>query len=114
MALIDRESLLEKFQFRIEPFGVEGATIKKCVEMARDIIMDEPVVKDINVPSWIPVTERLPEDSRGVILCTRSRIVGVGFYDKNTRNWVQYYSGGGICVEVTHWMPLPEAPKEVE
>ena len=63
---------------------------------------------------WIPVTERLPEDSSGVILCTRSRIVGVGFYDKDTRNWVQHYSGGGICVEVTHWMPLPEPPKEVE
>ena len=60
---------------------------------------------------WIPVTDRLPEDSRGVILCTRSRIVGVGFYDKNTRNWVQNYSGGGIFIAVTHWMPLPEPPK---
>ena len=60
---------------------------------------------------WIPVTDLLPDDSRGVILCTRSRIVGVGFYDNNTSNWVQYYSGGGICVDVTHWMPLPEPPK---
>ena len=72
------------------------------------------VHRELNKPQkWIPVTERLPKDSGGVILCTRSRNVGVGFYDKNTRNWVQHYSGGGICVDVTHWMPLPEPPKEV-
>lgn len=59
---------------------------------------------------WISVKERLPEDSGGVNLCTRSGIVGTGFYDKYTKNWVQYYSGGALCVDVTHWMPLPEPP----
>ena len=64
-------------------------------------------------PRWIPVTERLPDDSVGVTLCTRSGIVGTGFYDKYTKNWVQYYAAGALCVDVTHWMPLPEGP-EVE
>ena len=49
---------------------------------------------------WISVKERLPEDSGGVNLCTRSGIVGTGFYDKYTKNWVQYYSGGALCVDV--------------
>ena len=71
---------------------------------------DHLIANGVTIQQWIPVTERLPGDSRGVILCTRSRIVGVGFYDKHTRNWVQLYSGGGICVDVTHWMPLPEPP----
>ena len=71
-------------------------------------------VPDNNVGKWIPVSERLPDDSGNVILCTRSKIVGAGFYDKTTKNWVQHYSGGGICVEVTHWMPMPEPPKEGE
>jgi hypothetical protein len=71
-------------------------------------------VPDTNVGKWIPVSERPPEDSGDVILCTRSRIVGVGFYDKMTRSWVQHYSGGGIRVDVTHWMPMPEPSKEGE
>ena len=85
-------------------FGVEGATIAA----------DHLTANDMTVQEWISVKERLPEDSRSVILCTRSRIVGVGFYSKTTRNWVQHYSGGGIYVDVTHWMPLPEPPKGVE
>ena len=62
-------------------------------------------------PGWISVEDRLPEDSGGVNLCTRSGIVGTGFYDKYTKNWVQHYSGGALCVDVTHWMPLPEPPE---
>ena len=60
---------------------------------------------------WIPVTERLPDNSATVNLCTRSKIVGTGFYNKYTKSWVQYYSGGAICVDVTHWQPMPQPPK---
>lgn len=42
MNLIDRESLLEKIQFRIEPQGVIGATVRDMVEKTREIILDEP------------------------------------------------------------------------
>lgn len=49
MELINRESLLEKFQFRIDPHGVQGATIKECVEIARKIILDEPEVDAVEV-----------------------------------------------------------------
>ena len=111
MALIDRESLLEKFQFRIEPFGVEGATIKKCVEMARDIIMDEPVVKDTNVPSWIPVTERLPEHEDPVLCFIKNGQQDILQLDKFENLWVGMqwtYKRHAV----THWMPLPEPPKE--
>ena len=60
------------------------------------------------VPRWIPVTERQPPDSGDVIIYTVSDVVGVGCYLLN--RWVQWYSGGGIGVSVTHWMPLPKAP----
>lgn len=69
------------------------------------------VQNGVMVQEWIPVKTRLPNDSATVTLCTRSRIVGTGFYNKYTKTWLQYYSGGSICVEVTHWMPLPEPPK---
>lgn len=61
---------------------------------------------------WIPCSERLPEDSRNVILTTRSSVVGVGSFIARDGQWVQWYSGGGILVDVTAWMPLPEPYRE--
>ena len=46
MNLIDRDSLLEKIQFRIEPQGVIGATVRDMVEKTREIILAEPTVVD--------------------------------------------------------------------
>ena len=59
---------------------------------------------------WNRVEERLPDDSRDVIIFTASRIIGVGSFIRP--NWYQWYSGGGLPVDVTYWMPLPEPPKE--
>ena len=61
---------------------------------------------------WHRVEERLPDDSRDVIIFTASRIVGVGSFIRP--NWYQWYSGGGLPVDVTYWMPIPEPPKEEE
>ena len=58
---------------------------------------------------WHRVEERLPDDSRDVIIFTASRITGVGSFIRP--NWYQWYSGGGLPVDVTHWMPI-EPPKE--
>lgn len=61
------------------------------------------------VSPWHRVEERLPDDSRDVIIFTASRITGVGSFIRP--NWYQWYSGGGLPVDVTHWMPI-EPPKE--
>ena len=59
---------------------------------------------------WHRVEEGMPDDSREVIIFTVSGIIGVGSFIRP--NWYQWYSGGGLPVDVTHWMPLPEPPKE--
>lgn len=74
-------------------------------------VAERLIAHGVTVQEWISVKERLPEDSTTVNLCTRSKIVGTGFYNKYTKSWVQYYSGGSISVDVTHWMPLPQPPK---
>ena len=74
-------------------------------------LIDYLIANGVTVQGWIPVTERLPDNSATVNLCTRSKIVGTGFYNKYTKSWVQYYSGGAICVDVTHWQPMPQPPK---
>ena len=70
---------------------------------------------------WISVTERLPE--KGIdVLCFISGIVGTlasyaevftyigdGKWEDSAGNW-----NYGDILNITHWMPLPEPPKEVE
>lgn len=118
MALINREALLEKIQFRIEPQGIVGETVRDMVEKTREIIMDEPIVKDINVPSWIPVTERLPDYFSVFIIAVRmpyreGLLVDSADFDPFAKTWLPSMCWGK-GYEVTHWMPLPEPPKEVE
>lgn len=51
---------------------------------------------------WIPVTERLPDVGIEVLI-----------YSEDDGVCVDYYGGDSFgYYEVTHWMPLPEPPKE--
>lgn len=55
---------------------------------------------------WIPVTERLPEDDRQVLACTKHGRAFSAHYDHKWKRWQVSHS-----VKITHWMPLPEPPK---
>ena len=62
--------------------------------------------------AWIPVSERLPKcDKRygdvNVLVCMDDEFISSATYDKNN-GWELWADAG----EVTHWMPLPEPPKE--
>ena len=74
--------------------------------------------EEVQQMRWIPVEERLPEESDGMVLFTNRKAVTSGY-----RNHMFRMSGeegiyapairkGGGYMRVTHWMPLPEAPKE--
>ena len=58
------------------------------------------------VPKWIPVTERLPEYGQRVIAHSGGVVAHTVhfcyFWNKDYDSWQR----------VTHWMPLPEPPKE--
>lgn len=72
-------------------------------------------------PQWISANDRLPEGKFGeeLIICTEDGEVGAGRYsvfkDEGEFSWMEnegsdFYSLGTNS-RVTHWMPLPEAPK---
>lgn len=72
------------------------------------------LIDSLTPPSpWISVKERMPEDSKPV-LC---RLGGQPFH---LRHDVGYWMGGAwsgarshaMLASVTHWMPLPDPPKE--
>lgn len=55
------------------------------------------------IPKWIPVTERLPKEDETVMTWGKQGIVLLDWLHDN--KWCCFG-------EATHWMPLPEAPKE--
>ena len=60
---------------------------------------------ELEKPRWIPVTERLPEKDVRVIVCA-SLPEGVhSDFIYEDGHWF-------VSTGVTHWMPLPEPPKE--
>ena len=97
--------------------GIEKnpADIIKRIEYLQEELVDALMycewIKDVidkNVGSkWIPVTERLPEQGQEVIVYSggvlKPHVYAYLFWNKNYDSWAR----------VTHWMPLPEAPKEV-
>ena len=58
---------------------------------------------------WIPVKVRLPMPYENPVLVYDNSGVGMAWYSLKM-GWV-YRTGLG-CVDVTHWRPLPAAPKE--
>lgn len=66
-----------------------------------------------DVPKWIPVTERLPESGVRVLVMRFDYVTNTPFcdllwFDKGEW-WNRYFRGD---YAVTHWMPIPEPPKE--
>lgn len=63
--------------------------------------------------SWIPVSERMPEDRTQVILWDAEiGEVTSGHYSHKTHTF--YHCGDAIENEITHWMAPPAAPQEVK
>ena len=70
---------------------------------------------DNNVGSkWIPVTERLPQKGEIVLACGKRHATSGMFQGASRNNPKWWHWKGNTLKEVTHWMPLPEPPKEGE
>ena len=67
---------------------------------------------------WIPVTERLPEIGKKVLVLAYSNDVLTARMQKQTENGYPVFECNGIFLEmakpgrITYWMPLPTPPKE--
>lgn len=80
------------------------------------------IEKGVTVQEWIPVTERLPEfvpnNSRKYLTLWAGAIDSKPYCELlwfSGKGWYRYDSEWGDVwyKNVTHWMPLPELPKEV-
>ena len=115
---------------KVCPYQPAGLCFRTLLEDTLAYIQQlEEQFRDLTkmVPEWISVEERLPED--GIDSKVKSIKVMVAIKAKN--GWsirtqtrfkeTRYRTGEAVTVwrwkysagEVTHWMPLPELPKEV-
>lgn len=125
--MTDREKLIELLdEVHHRPLGKE---YRERLTTIADYLLANGVTfaKDTNVPSWIPVSVWLPEN--GLPKCSKVKqlkVLTALISDKGVRTvrsqmrykdtWATGYqeiwrwkcSGS----EITHWMPLPEPPKE--
>ena len=93
-------------------------TKEQAIEFLQRKMSKDPYSADIYrmaiealTEKWISMDEKLPEvDKYGdvnVLVCMDDGFIASATYDKN--NGCELWAESG---EVTHWMPLPELPKE--
>ena len=111
----DREKLIELLD-EMQHYGT-------AVEFGKNYVYNEPIAdhliaNGVTVQKWIPISERLPELHTKVLCCGKR---GGRFIAETTvvvlggREHICWDRRNGRgCPEVTHWMPLPEPPKECE
>ena len=102
---IEREAALKEFE---KVCNVCMALVNK--PMCGDCSVADTVRKVKSIPAadvrevkWISVEERLPEDDETVLTWGDLQIVMMDWRHEN--KWCCFG-------DVTHWMPLPEPPKE--
>ena len=67
---------------------------------------------DANNAGWISVKDRLPEKKGYYLIFNTDRTVWPYWYDPFVNQWVD--SLGFRTESVTHWIPMPEPPKEAD
>lgn len=106
--------------------------IKEAIEVLKDENRDicygtsymedaiKTAIEALERTRWIPVSERLPDDSELVMLFAPAGTYtdfdwyDFGIYHKGSNSFL--HIGFPLCAQFlptsTHWMPLPEPPKE--
>lgn len=59
-------------------------------------------------PRWISVEDELPKEGDYVLICNNRGLMTTSLYEG--KEWV--ISETFLAVNVTHWMPMPQPPKE--
>ena len=108
--------LPEKFSKNAELLDVLMKAAEAIEELSRDLgNMNEANIALYGaLPKWIPVTEALPEYGEKCLVLFKL-ISHNDFHISTSYCYVQkegFWSDCGRDYKATHWMPLPEPPKE--
>ena len=104
--LISRSALLADIQTDVEDGGVSGMVAGAL----RRYVRRAPAV-DAG-PKWISVEERLPKEWESVLVRSRCGYTECAVWLGVLGKWRCTWDHTLLESEITHWMPLPEPPKE--
>ena len=118
MRLIDANALVEILSHVRDDYVTNGETLAakaitcsiKCLESE----MISPTIDYVPRQQWISVKDDLPACVvSSVLICYEDGIVVMADWSYDILgNWWFYTDGEYDIDEITHWMPLPEPPKE--
>ena len=106
----------------IDADALEREHCADCNEYAREICKHDPICATMMwvresptldyapTQQWISAKDRLPKHEENVLLYF-GKFMGVGYRDEADQSFYDAADDYEL-VNVTHWMPLPEAPKE--
>lgn len=89
----------------------EAKLMAEAANAIADLIFALKASNDVivnNKPKWIPVTDKLPQKCQ-FYLVTDFGVVEEAYYNSDCL-WISRYDDK--LKDVTHWMPLPQPPKE--
>ena len=79
---------------------------RKYESIAASLNESVELVRKLQQPRWIPVSERLPEDSGDYLVHDSCGNIFQNFFGTVVKRWS---ARDGM---ITHWMPLPDPPEE--
>lgn len=100
-------------------YEIGGPPCRACaIDDMIDRVEDFPPADVAPVPRWIPVTERLPSENGLYLCCWKAQcddqtwIIRLADWRADT-GWMNMHDEP-MKKPITHWMPLPEPPEEVD
>lgn len=106
-----RETLIEFLENMTDKDGCHLVEFTLAEKIADNLIANRMIAQQ-----WIPVSERLPERFENVLCYFPEKDYGSPVmvdYNESTREEIAVFARQYKWGKVTHWMPLPEYPKEV-
>lgn len=103
---ISREAAIDDISSRLNLTDLEWnpVSLKNIRAYVAELINHVPAADAIEkMPRWIPVTERLPREQETVLTWGKQGVILLDWRHDN--KWCCFG-------DVTHWLPLPEPPKE--
>lgn len=94
----------------VKETGAFSKGVNKGLNIARSAMRNPDAIPTLTPPNeWVSVEERLPAPTENLVLVYDCTGVNMAWYSY-AMGWK--YRTGLPGVEITHWMPLPEPPKE--
>ena len=101
---------------------IEQGTTETEHEIADHLQKAANAIEELSKPKWIPVTEQLPKTRESILGKKSSKVIVAFRFDDGTQGTDTAHTLNGewvfedhitvVARTITHWMPLPEPPKE--